>query len=177
MSQHRFQRQTRQREVILEELQKLTSHPTAADLYEIVRRRLPRVSLGTVYRNLELMSEMGVVCKLQGVGNEARFDGNCHRHDHVRCVECGRVADVHAPPLDLSYLNQDHLGGFTVVDHRLELRGVCPECMKRRSAKDGPENNLPSAKEEAEGRCEARSGKSAGDLSIDRKASDGGDEP
>ena len=59
MSRYGFQRQTRQREVILEELRKLTSHPTAADLYEIVRRRLPRVSLGTVYRNLELMSEMG----------------------------------------------------------------------------------------------------------------------
>ena len=71
-----FQRNTRQREVILEELRKLRSHPTAPVLYEIVRRRLPRISLGTVYRNLELLAKSGVVRKLELSDSEARFDGN-----------------------------------------------------------------------------------------------------
>ena len=95
------QRNTRQRQVILEELQKLTSHPTAAGLYEIVRRRLPKISLGTVYRNLELLARTGLIQKLEFGGGEARFDGNVDRHDHVRCVRCGRVDDISAPPLDL----------------------------------------------------------------------------
>ena len=70
------QRTTRQRQVILEELQKLQSHPTAAALYEIVRRRVPKISLGTVYRNLELLARTGLIRKLEFAGAEARFDGN-----------------------------------------------------------------------------------------------------
>ena len=80
-----FQRVTRQRRVILEELRKLTSHPTAPALYEVVRRRLPRISLGTVYRNLELLARAGFIQRLDLQGAEARFDGNPEHHYHVRC--------------------------------------------------------------------------------------------
>lgn len=124
----KFQRNTRQRKVILEELRKLSSHPTAAGLYEIVRRRLPRISLGTVYRNLELLAGMGVIRKLELGGGEARFDGNLQAHDHVRCVRCGRVDDVESLPLDLSQARHDDLSGYRIIGHRLELLGVCPRC-------------------------------------------------
>ena len=131
MSTSGLQRNTRQRQVILEELQKLTSHPTAAVLYTIVRRRLPKISLGTVYRNLELLARMGMVQKLELAGGEARFDGRVARHDHVRCVRCGRVDDVSAPPLDLFEGAANDWGGYQILGHRLEFFGICPQCRGR----------------------------------------------
>ena len=131
MGHDKFQRMTRQREVILEELRKLTSHPTAAGLHEIVRRRLPKTSLGTVYRNLELMAEMGVVQKLEFSGAEARFDGNVDRHDHLRCIRCKRVDDVHGAPLDLSRVDRHDCSGYEILGHRLEWIGICRQCRDR----------------------------------------------
>ena len=72
MVERRIQRNTRQRQVILEELRCLESHPTAAALHAIVRRRLPKISLGTVYRNLELLARKGMIQKLESAGAEAR---------------------------------------------------------------------------------------------------------
>jgi Fur family ferric uptake transcriptional regulator len=126
-----FQRNTRQRQVILEELQKLTSHPTAAVLHQFVRRRLPKISLGTVYRNLELLVGMGLIQKLDFAGAEAHFDGNVQNHAHLRCVRCGRVDDVSAPPLDLAEGATHDWGGYQVLGHRLEFFGICPVCEGR----------------------------------------------
>jgi len=123
-----YLRNTRQRQVILEELQKLSSHPTAVGLYEIVRRRLPKISLGTVYRNLELMVRGGLVQKLDGCGDEARFDGNIRHHDHVRCLHCGRVDDIHGSPIDLKGGYAKDCDGYRIVGHRLEFFGLCPAC-------------------------------------------------
>ncbi len=128
MTKHRFQRNTRQREVILGELCKLTSHPTAVGLHEIVKQRLPKISLGTVYRNLELLRKMGAVRKLQFSEAEARFDGNVEPHDHVRCVKCGRVDDVHGSPLELNKDKDHDCRGYQILGHRLEWFGVCPQC-------------------------------------------------
>jgi Fur family transcriptional regulator, ferric uptake regulator len=123
-----FQRNTRQRQVILDELQGLPSHPTAAELYAIVRRKLPRISLGTVYRNLDLLARVGMIQKLDLAGTEARFDGNVARHDHLRCVRCGRVDDVSALPLDLSGGTANDCSGYEILGHRLEFFGICPRC-------------------------------------------------
>ena len=131
MTIHPFQRNTRQRQVILEELRKLTSHPTATGIYQIVRRRLPKISLGTVYRNLERMAQAGIVRKLELGSAEARFDGNLDQHDHVRCLDCGRVEDIPAPPLELLGGEEDDLGGYRILGYRLELQGLCPRCQKR----------------------------------------------
>ena len=128
------QRNTRQRQVILEELQKLTSHPTAVGLYEIVRRRLPKISLGTVYRNLELLGRLGMIQKLEVGGREARFDGDVQRHDHVRCVQCGRVDDIHGPPLDLLGGMADDSGGYQILGYRLQYLGLCPAVQGRARA-------------------------------------------
>ena len=87
-------RVTRQRTVILEELRKLTCHPTADELCDIVRRRLPHISLGTVYRNLDHLAEEGIVLRLDMAGKSKRYDGNIQPHQHVCCIYCGRVADV-----------------------------------------------------------------------------------
>ena len=123
-----FQRNTPQRAVILEELRKVTSHPTAVELYEMVRRRLPKISLGTVYRNLDLLAEMGTIRKVSLGGAEARFDGDTDRHEHIRCIRCGRLDDVAGVAVELPDGETDKMGGYTVIGHRLEFVGVCPEC-------------------------------------------------
>jgi Fur family transcriptional regulator, ferric uptake regulator len=134
MNADQVRRNTRQRQVVLEELQKLKIHPTAVVLYEIVRRRLPKISLGTVYRNLDLLARTGLIQKLNVAGGEARFDGEVAQHDHVRCVRCGRVDDVSAPPLDLVGGTTHDWGGYQILGHRLEFFGICPECVKTGSA-------------------------------------------
>ena len=126
------QRNTKQRQVILEELQKLTSHPPAVGLYQIVRQRLPKISLGTVYRNLDLLTRTGIIQKLEFGSEEARFDGNLPPHHHIRCVKCGRVDDIHGPPLELLGGMRDDFNGYCVLGHRIEFFGVCPQCKDMR---------------------------------------------
>lgn len=124
-------RMTKQRQVILEELRSVTSHPTADDMYDMVRRRLPNVSLGTVYRNLEILAESGVVQKLDVGGTKKRFDGNVAVHYHLRCAVCGRVDDVHMDPgVDLEAMAAA-VTDFTILRHRLEFIGVCPGCERK----------------------------------------------
>jgi Fur family ferric uptake transcriptional regulator len=69
-------RLTNQRQVIIEELKKVTSHPTANEVFDMVRKRLPRIGLGTVYRNLDLLSDRGIIKKLEVGGEQKRFDGD-----------------------------------------------------------------------------------------------------
>jgi Fur family transcriptional regulator, ferric uptake regulator len=136
MAIHQIERMTTQRKVILEELRKLTSHPTAVGLFELVRLRLPKISLGTVYRNLDLLNRMGLVQKLEFGNAEARFDGNIDRHDHIRCVRCGRVDDISSSPLDLSGGVTDVSLGYKILGYRLEYSGLCPKCLGRELEND-----------------------------------------
>ena len=128
MAQPGHQRNTRQRRVILEELQRLDSHPGAAELYEIVRRRLPKISLGTVYRNLDLLVRNGVIRKLDYGGGESRFDADLSEHCHVRCVRCGRIDDVDEVLGKWPGAACKTLHGYRILGHRLEFSGICPAC-------------------------------------------------
>jgi Fur family ferric uptake transcriptional regulator len=119
---------TRQREVILEELRKVNTHPSADEVYEMVRKRLPRISLGTVYRNLEILSESGDIQKLEPGCSLKRFDGNPDDHSHVRCIRCNRIADVAITPGLKVDLEQIKASDFEIIGHRLEFLGVCPQC-------------------------------------------------
>ena len=119
---------TKQRQVILEELHQTESHPTAAELYERVRKRLPHISLGTVYRNLERLSHEGVVRKLGGSAKEARFDSDLTDHYHIRCFRCGRTDDFmnsHKVEIDQP---PDECRGWQIDQHRIEFVGLCPDC-------------------------------------------------
>jgi Fur family ferric uptake transcriptional regulator len=124
-------RMTRQRKVILEELRKLNTHPSADEIYEVVRHRLPRISLGTVYRNLEVLSELGEIQKLELSGLLKRFDWNTKKHYHIRCVRCSRVDD--APIAPLNKLDNELYGAtvFEIIGHNLEFTGLCPECSRK----------------------------------------------
>jgi Fur family ferric uptake transcriptional regulator len=121
-------RNTRQRQVILEELRKARTHPTAADLYEAVRRRLPRISLGTVYRNLDFLARQGSIRRLEGYGAQARYDGDLDAHAHLWCVRCGGVADVARPKVDVPGSLPRAPGGHLVLGVRVEYAGLCPLC-------------------------------------------------
>lgn len=131
MALNKGRRNTVQRQVMLEELQKLSFHPTAAELYKITRMRLPRLSLGTVYRNLEILVTMDLVRKLEIAGREARFDGNIDPHNHVRCVRCGAIEDIHGLPADPVSDEIAQKTSYTIFAQRLELLGNCPDCAKK----------------------------------------------
>lgn len=119
---------TRQRRVILEEVKMVDTHPTADEVYRTVRRRLPKISLGTVYRNLEVLSEEGAIQKLESVGTQRRYDGNPINHVHVRCTSCGRVSDLHGVELPLVEEVSGKVAEYKITGCRLEFSGICPEC-------------------------------------------------
>ncbi len=128
MADERQQRMTIQRKLILEVLQSTTSHPTADWIYEEVRKKLPRVSLGTVYRNLNVLKENGEVLELNYGSGQSRYDGNPKNHYHFTCQICGAVYDV---PFDVqNELNEraKEASGFVIYKHRLEFYGMCNEC-------------------------------------------------
>ena len=145
MGEEILRRNTQQRQVVLEELKKVSSHPTAAELYEITRRRLPKISLGTVYRNLELLAQMGRIRKLEIGGSEARFDGDVAEHYHVRCVHCGRVDDAHDMPAEPLIHEIKNLGDYEILGYNLEFVGICPAC---RSKSELSDDEMPSSEHE-----------------------------
>lgn len=125
-------RLTSQRKIILEELRAVHTHPTADEVYNLVRKKMPRISLGTVYRNLEILSTLGLVRKLENAAGQKRFDGDVSPHHHVRCEVCGKVGDIfNAPPIDGVESGLDT--EFRITGHTLEFSGVCPECQTRQA--------------------------------------------
>ncbi len=120
-------RLSKQRKVILDELRKVTTHPTADEVYDMVRKIIPRISLGTVYRNLEFLSGQGLVLKLGGPGTQKRFDGNPDPHPHIRCSVCSRIVDVMCD-VEVPNLPREFAEGFDIHNCNVEFVGICPHC-------------------------------------------------
>jgi Fur family ferric uptake transcriptional regulator len=127
---------TRQRRVIMEELRSYRQHPTADELHRRVRERIPNISLGTVYRNLEKLSELGIIRRLD-FGPQRRYDGRTDGHQHVRCIHCNAVADVQMPGADRLIENVQGAAGYELLGIQMEIRGICPECRKEHPASEG----------------------------------------
>ena len=123
---------TRQRKVILDVLEKSDRHPTVDELYELVRKKLPRISIATVYRNLEALSDAGMVQKLEFAGCQKRFDKTVINHYHIRCLDCGKVEDL--PPEPSEGLQEEFVPEtkYEIVGFRLEFMGYCPDCRKKK---------------------------------------------
>ncbi len=128
MEPKQTRRMTKQRQVILEELRKLYSHPTVDELHQIVRKRLPKISIATVYRNLEILCEEGLAQKMDTPGTQRRFDGNVRNHYHIRCCSCGRVDDVDLEPIPMIEEAIKERCDYAVMSHRLEFIGICSQC-------------------------------------------------
>ena len=127
----RGMRLTAPRRLILTVVRGTDSHPTAEWVHAEVRRRLPRVSLGTVYRNLRLLARHGLLHEIQQ-GPSIRFDARVDRHHHFTCAACGRIFDLAErvdARLDARVSAQT---GFHVSHHRIDFYGLCAGCASRR---------------------------------------------
>lgn len=123
-------RMTHQREIILEELRQATTHPTADELYERIKEKLPRISLATVYRNLEILSESGLIGKLEISGRQKRFDWDPQDHDHVYCTQCHRLDNIPTAAAPLPPVETHPQQGYRITGCRIEFYGLCPNCQK-----------------------------------------------
>jgi Fur family ferric uptake transcriptional regulator len=121
-------RMTNQREIILRELYKNRRHLAADELYDIVKKIMPRISLATVYRNLEILSEAGLIRKLEISGRQKRFDYDPSEHDHVYCIVCHRLDNLEIAHKGLTAAELGAVAGYSITGYRLEIIGVCPEC-------------------------------------------------
>ncbi len=128
----RGMRLTDQRRLILTAVQATDSHPTAEWVHEAVRRRLPRVSLATVYRNLRLLARHGLLTEIQN-GPSIRFDARVHRHHHFTCAACRRIFDLDEPVDARLEARVAARTGFRVSHHRIEFFGLCDGCTSRRA--------------------------------------------
>lgn len=133
MQKGKVARNTKQRQLILNELKRLHSHPTADEIYIAIKKRLPQISLATVYRNLEFLSESGMILKLETAGQQKRFDGNPSNHYHARCIKCGSISDIPSRPLPSIRKFINKISNFEVKDYRLKLIGICPKCKKTKN--------------------------------------------
>jgi Fur family peroxide stress response transcriptional regulator len=121
---------SRQRSLILRILRSTKIHPTADWIYEEARKDMPNISMGTVYRNLNLLRDDGKIQELCYGRGINRYDGDLRDHYHVRCRECGRVQDVpHISPR-ASSCEVESMTGYRIHSHRLEFVGLCPECLR-----------------------------------------------
>ncbi len=125
-------RMTRQRQTILEILRSTSSHPTADWIHAQARKRISNISLGTVYRNLKVLKEMGEIVELDYGSTFSRFDGNPISHYHFVCEECGRVYDIDLPVDQGLEEKVRQRTGFEIRSHRTEFYGLCLECQGRK---------------------------------------------
>jgi Fur family transcriptional regulator, peroxide stress response regulator len=119
---------TPQRHAILEYLINSLSHPTADDIYKSLEGKFPNMSVATVYNNLRVFREVGLVKELTYGDASSRFDFTTSEHYHIICENCGKIVDFHYPGLDEVEHLASHVTGFKVGHHRMEIYGTCPDC-------------------------------------------------
>lgn len=122
---------SRQRESIKQYLMTTKKHPTADMVYQYVRKEYPRVSLGTVYRNLNLLADLGEIIKLDCGDGYDRFDGKRNPHYHVVCTSCNTVEDLELESIDHinTIANASYPG--VIIGHRTIFYGECENCTKK----------------------------------------------
>ena len=110
-------RNTIQKQLVIEAVQNLKNHPSADEIYEEVAKRLPHISKGTVYRNLNLLAENGEVLRIPVANDSDRYDFYSSKHSHFRCTKCGKVYDIQIPlRIDLEKTVMD---GFEIKGYEL----------------------------------------------------------
>lgn len=122
---------SRQREAIIESLRNRYDHPTAEQLYADLKSKYPKISLGTVYRNLALLDSMGEVTKISTNADSDRYDGFVNNHYHLACIKCGGVTDVDMPVNDKLDSMVEELTKADVKTHSLIFYGTCEKCKKK----------------------------------------------
>lgn len=125
------QRDTKQRRLVYEVVMKRCDHPNADEIYADVHAADDKISKGTVYRNLNVLSENGEIRHVKVPGAD-RYDRTLGEHYHILCSVCGMVTDA---PIDYIAVNDDYVAaqtGFLIKRHRTVFEGVCPDCQKKK---------------------------------------------
>ena len=130
-----FIKYSRQREMIRDVVKHSHSHHTADEVYTILKPEMPNLSLGTVYRNLNLLADQGEILKIPVPNGSDRFDGTLHAHHHVLCTHCGRVCDVDLPQLAQIDAYVAQITGYEIDGCNFVFRGLCPACSKQTDLK------------------------------------------
>ncbi len=119
---------TPQRHAVLECLLTSKTHPTADEIYKSLKDKFPNMSVATVYNNLRILKDLGLVRELTYGDDSSRFDSNMREHYHIICEDCGKIVDFHYPTLDEIESLAQKVSGFEISHHRMELYGKCEEC-------------------------------------------------
>jgi Fur family peroxide stress response transcriptional regulator len=125
-------RQSKQREKILQLIQETDVHPTADWVYRKLKPRIPGLSLGTVYRNLSVLEEQGLIRKM-ALGGTDRFEGNIIPHYHLVCDRCGVVTDIEMPIYAEINKRACKMSSFKIDRHRIDFFGICKKCQTQTS--------------------------------------------
>lgn len=123
-------RMTPQRHAILTYLVESKSHPTADEIYRALEDQFPSMSVATVYNNLKVFVETGLVREMTYGDASSRYDADMHEHYHAICVSCGKIADFEHDPVLSVEEAAVRATGYQIQGHRLEVYGVCPDCTK-----------------------------------------------
>lgn len=124
---------TVQRRVILQELVDRGDHPTADQIYDAVRDRVPGLSRTTVYRVLDTLVRIGAARKLSHPDAVVRFDPRLERHHHLVCQQCGSLVDLEASAIPNVSIPDTRQTGFTITDYSVSFTGICSLCRKKQS--------------------------------------------
>ncbi len=136
-------RLTRQRQEVYDALLGTTDHPSAVQVYSLVKERMPGISLATVYNCLETLARSGLVKQVNLDRGAARFCANRRTHGHFFCTDCGRVQDVDLPAAEELAQLWRLPKKAVVSQYEFSLRGLCPECAP--AAKTQPKRTTPAA--------------------------------
>jgi Fur family peroxide stress response transcriptional regulator len=125
---------THQRLVIYRAIAGSTDHPSADMVYQEVRRKHPTISLATVYKTLETLKKVSLVCEVGPFHENARYEANLAHHHHLICTRCKRITDLDETVLSAICL-PDHLKEHQVLGHTVWVRGLCPDCDEKGTEK------------------------------------------
>ncbi|MFD2046430.1 peroxide-responsive transcriptional repressor PerR [Ornithinibacillus salinisoli] len=126
---------TPQRHAVLDYLLNAMVHPTADEIYKALEGKFPNMSVATVYNNLRVLREIGLVRELTYGDSSSRFDCNTSEHYHIICEECGKIVDFDYPSLDEVESLAEQVTGFEVSHHRMEVYGKCEDCKELHTQK------------------------------------------
>lgn len=122
---------THQRQVIFETLAEMAGHPSPEAVYALVRKRIPSISLATVYKNLKIFEEHGMIREVSPHHGTARFETNAAPHHHLVCLQCKAILDVPAGNIGPVRMPKRTPAGFRIQRYTIEMLGICGECARR----------------------------------------------
>ena len=127
-----MQRNTVQREQILNAVRLTCNHPTAEQIYSIVKQQNDKISLGTVYRNLNRLAQEGLIIRLEIPGECDRYDSITNNHYHICCTECKEFCDIDIPYRADIQAQAESVSSYKIDSHSIIFKGLCPKCQQKK---------------------------------------------